>query len=74
MSEREKIQEIVNNLPDDKLIFVLTYLQGLEDGLSEDPNDETLAAFAETDAALNDGTIKPFTGSTKDFLDDILEG
>lgn len=74
MSERERIQEIVDNLPDDKLIFVLTYLQGLEDGISEEPNDETLLAFSETDEALKNGAIKSFTGSTEDFLNGILEG
>lgn len=72
MSDRERIREIVDKLPDDKLIFVLTYLQGLEDGLVDEPNNDTISALKETDEALKNGKIHPFTGSTDEFLNDLL--
>lgn len=72
MSDRDRAIDIIERLPENKIIYVLTYLQGLEDGLQEIPNSETLKSFAETDKAIKDGKIKPFTGSTEDFLNDIL--
>lgn len=72
MSDRDKAIEIVKHLPDDKIIFLLTYLRGLEDGIVETPNDETITAFDEIDKKISDGTLKPFSGSTKDFLNDLL--
>lgn len=72
MSDREKIRKIVDSLPEDKLVFVLTYLQGLEDGMVDEPNNDTITALKETDDAIRSGKIRPFTGSTDDFLDSIL--
>lgn len=74
MSDREKIREIVDSLPEDKLVFVLTYLKGLEDGMDEEPNDDTLEAFEESEQKLKDGTIERFSGSTDDLFASILEG
>lgn len=72
MSDRDRAIDIIERLPENKIIYVLTYLQGLEDGLQEIPNSETLKSFAETDNAILSGKVKPFTGSTEDFLNDIL--
>lgn len=74
MNDREKVIDIVEKLPENKLIYVLTYLQGLSDGMADDPNDDTIEALEETEDAIQTGDITPFTGSTKDFLDTILEG
>lgn len=72
MSDRDRAIDIIERLPENKIIYVLTYLQGLEDGLQEIPNSETLKSFAETDSAILSGKVKPFKGSTEDFLNDIL--
>lgn len=74
MSDREKAIHMVENIPENKLVFVLAYLQGLTDGGDEEPNDETEKAFGETDQKIKDGTLKAFDGSTEDFLKNILEG
>ena len=72
MSDRDRAIDIIERLPENKMIFVLTYLQGLEDGIQEVPNEETIKSFAETDNAILSGKVKPFTGNTEDFLNDIL--
>lgn len=72
MSDRDRAIDIIERLPENKIIFVLTYLQGLEDGIQEVPNEETIKSFAETDNAILSGKVKPFTGNTEDFLNDIL--
>lgn len=72
MSDRDRAIQMVRELPDNKIIFVLTYLQGLEDGLDEIPNDETLQALAESDQQLKDGTIERFSGATEDLFSSIL--
>lgn len=72
MSDRERAIQMVKELPENKIIFVLTYLQGLEDGLDEIPNEETLQALAESDQQLKDGTIERFSGSTEDLFSSIL--
>jgi hypothetical protein len=72
MSDRDRAIDIIERLPENKILYVLTYLQGLQDGLAEVPNNETLQAFSETDKLISEGKIKPFTGATDDFLNDIL--
>lgn len=75
MSNREKALAMVRELPENKLILVIAYMQGIEDSseLDEIPNAETLAALEETDKALKNGTLERFSGSTDDFFADLLE-
>lgn len=72
MSDRDRAIEIVRNLPENKIIYVLTYLKGLEDGIADEPNDETIAAMEETDAMIKNGGLHGFSGSTKDLFSKIL--
>lgn len=72
MSNREKAINIVRNLPDNKIIYVLAYLQGLTDGITDEPNKETKKAIEEGNQILKDSSIHPFDGSTSDFFDHIL--
>lgn len=72
MSDRDKVIEIVKHLPEEKMVFILSYLQGLEDGMDEEPNDDTLEALEESEQKLKDGTIERFSGSTEDLFASIL--
>lgn len=72
MSNREKAINIVRNLPDNKIIYVLAYLQGLADGVADEPNDETIEAINEGNQLIRDHSAHPYEGSTSDFFDSIL--
>lgn len=37
MSDRERAKKLLEELPDDKVIYVLIYMEGLKDGASDDP-------------------------------------
>lgn len=69
MSNRELAKSLIDQIPEGKLLYIIPYLQGaaLPD---ETPNDETLTAFAE----LENNGGQQFTGSTKDFFAELLEG
>ena len=53
MSEREKAIEMLNNIPDSKISFVITY-QGLSDGSEEMPDEWDLEMISEA-SQVNDG-------------------
>lgn len=48
---------------------VHAYLQGLSNGMTDDPNKDTIEALEETESAIRTGNVIPFTGGTKEFLD-----
>lgn len=54
MSEREKAIEMLNNIPDSKISFVITYLQGLSDGSEEVPDEWDQEMIREA-RQINDG-------------------
>lgn len=55
MSDREKVMHLINDLPDNKIVFVLAYLQGLADGMEEVPDSWDLDMISRA-AQENDGT------------------
>lgn len=72
MSDREKIYQLLDTVPDDKIAYIIGYIQGLTIERSEKPNAETIAAFAEVDEMKRTGNGQKF-----DNLDDLwasLEG
>ena len=69
MSDRERAQQLLDNVPDYKIQYVIAYLQGVTAG-EDIPNDETIAAMEE----LERGEGEHFSGSTEDFFKTILEG
>lgn len=73
MSTRELCKNMIDQIPEGKLLYVFSYLQGaaLPDEV-ETPNFETLEAIQEVDQMTKDGTGEHFTGSTADFLDQLL--
>ncbi len=73
MSQREQAIQLLNALSDDKMGYVIAYLQGAAVGEDETPNAETLAAFAEVEEMQRTGTGQHFSGSTEEFFKMILE-
>ena len=67
MSNRELAKSLIDQIPESRLFYVISYLQGAAVP-DETPNAETLAAFAELDA----GGGYRFTGSTEDLFSELL--
>lgn len=68
MSNRDIAKNLIDQIPEGKLIFIIPYLQGAAIP-NEIPNAETLEAFAE----LENGSGHIFTGSTEDLIKELLE-
>ena len=60
MSERERIYQLLDTVPDNKIAYVIGYIQGLTTEEQNIPNEETLAAFAEVDEMKRTGAGKRF--------------
>lgn len=71
MSDREKAMQLLEAVPDYKIGYVVAYLQGVTAG-EDEPNAETIAAFAEGDKILAEGTGQRYT-NTKDLFADLEE-
>lgn len=68
MSDRELAKQLIDQIPDGKMFYVLTFLQGAAVP-DETPNAQTLAAFEE----LEKGGGFSFDGSTEDLMAQLLE-
>lgn len=66
MSDRERAIQLLEAVPDYKIGYVVAYLQGVTAG-EDEPNSETIAAFAEGDKMLEEGTGQRYT-NTKDLF------
>lgn len=66
MSDREKIYQLLDVVPDYKIGYVVAYLQGIIEGEDVKPNKETLEAFAEVDDMKRTGLGQRFND-----LDDL---
>ena len=49
MSDRERVYQLLDIVPDYKIGYVVAYLQGMTEGEDAKPNAETLAAMKEWD-------------------------
>lgn len=63
MSNREFAKNLIDQVPESKLLYVVSYLQGVVVP-DETPNATTIAAMQE----LENGGGKLWTGSTKDLF------
>ena len=68
MSYREMAKELIDRIPESRLYYVVTYLQGAATP-DEVPNAETLESFAEIE---NGGGIR-FSGTTEEFFKKLME-
>lgn len=72
MSNRERAIQLLEAIPDYKIEYVIAYLQGMIVG-EKIPNEETLEALSEIDEMKKNGDGQHYEGSTKDFLNMLLE-
>lgn len=68
MNEREFAKKLIDQIPDSRLYYVISYLQGAALP-NEAPNTDTIAAFAE----LEHGGGHPFSGTTKALFHELME-
>lgn len=74
MSDREYAINLLNQVPESKLIYVISYLQGaLIPDEYETPNQDTAKAIAQVNEMVKTGGGQHFEGSTKDFMQMMLE-
>ena len=67
MSERELAKNLIDLIPDNRLVYVISFLEGA--AIPEHtPNAETLEAFAE----LDNGNGYKFSGSTEDLFAELM--
>ena len=69
MSNRDFAKSLIDQIPDSRLYYVISYLQGAAVP-DETPNAETLEAFAE----LENGGGHRFSGSTDQLFAELMEG
>lgn len=69
MSERERMYQLLDTVPDNKIAYIIGFIQGLTIEDQNIPNSETLDAMQE----LENGGGESFDGSTADFLEMMLE-
>ena len=72
MSDREKLFQLVDAIPDYKLCYAITYLQGLTDGGRAELNKETLEAMEEAERIAKDPNVKSYT-NVEEMFREILE-
>lgn len=68
MSNRDFAKDLIDQIPEGKLIYIIPYLQGAAIP-DETPNAETLEAFKE----LESGGGHKFTGSTENLFAELME-
>ena len=69
MSTRELAKSLIDQVPENKLLYIIAYLQGaaLPDDV-EAPNAKTLAAIEEVENMIETGKGEHFEGSTADLF------
>ena len=68
MSNKELAKQIIDQIPESKMLYVIAYLQGA--AVPDDmPNADTIEAFQEIDS----GGGHTFKGSTKDLINELME-
>ena len=73
VSNRELAKALIDQIPESRLFYVVSYLQGAAVP-DETPNAETLEAMAEVERMVESGAGEHFTGSTADFFHQLAEG
>ena len=68
MSNRELVKNLIDQIPENRLFYVISYLQGAAIP-DEMPNTGTLEAMEE----LDNGGGHRFSGSTKDLFAELME-
>ncbi|MEY8515713.1 hypothetical protein AALC25_02050 [Lachnospiraceae bacterium 29-84] len=69
MSEREQVYQLLDTVPDNKISYLIGYIQRLTVENEEIPNSDTLAIFKEKEEMLTNRTGKRYTGTEALFAD-----
>lgn len=69
MTERERVYQLLDTVPDNKISYLIGYIQGLTVENEEIPNADTLAAFEDGDEMLANGTGQRYTDTAELFAD-----
>ncbi|MDE7202746.1 MAG: hypothetical protein K2O91_12795 [Lachnospiraceae bacterium] len=78
MSYQEIAKNMIDHLPEDKLIFIINILENIGEMSGIDihpdfsPNKETLEAMAEVDEMIRTGSGQHFQGTAEAFTDLVL--
>lgn len=72
MSNRDFAKSLIDQVPDNKILYVIAYLQGITVP-DETPNIETIEAIEEVEGMIRTGASEHFTGSTDDFFATLAE-
>lgn len=79
MSYQEIAKNMIDKLPEDKLVFIINILENIGEmsGVpvypEYTPNKETKAAIAEVESMIASGAGEHFEGSTDDFFSMMSE-
>ena len=69
MSYKEIAKNLIDQIPESKMCYIIAYLQGAAVP-DETPNTETLEAFVE----LSNGGGNSYSGSTEGLFAELMEG
>ena len=68
MSNREFAKTLIDQIPENRLFYVISYLQGAAVP-DETPNAETIEALT----VLDNGGGHPFNGTTEELFSELME-
>ncbi len=71
MSYKELAKNLIDQIPDSKMYYIVAYLQGAAVP-EEIPNAETLEAIAEVEEMIKVGSGQHFQGTAEEFTNMLL--
>lgn len=71
MSYKELAKNLIDQIPDSKMYYIVAYLQGAAVP-DEIPNAETMEAIAEVEEMIKAGSGQHFQGTAEEFTNMLL--
>lgn len=71
MSNRELAKQLIDQIPESKMYYIVSYLQGAAVP-EETPNTETLEAMEEVEEMIRTGSGQHFQGTAEEFTAMLL--
>ncbi len=71
MSYKELAKNLIDQIPDSKMYYIVAYLQGAAVP-EEIPNADTIEAIAEVKEMIKTGSGQHFQGTAEEFTDMLL--
>ncbi len=71
MSNRELAKQLIDQIPESKMYYIVSYLQGAAVP-EETPNAETLEAMEEVEEMIRTGSGQHFQGTAEEFTAMLL--